>query len=178
MPKRPRIIPISGETGEGIYSGPMPDRVLEWEASGLTLLADGIYWQDGDATALLPIAGQGWNLTTNLNDGLVGDFTTRENSASNTLTWIHVHAASPFTIAEWAVSAKWIDGITETFFEFDGAAWDEVVISSGGASDHVAYTDENWTPILEGILNSSVHMGRLVTTGASVMSISDSRPSA
>lgn len=160
------------------FRGAFPVRRFADEEAGLVLLADGVYWQDGDATAKLPIEGQGWLSTTVLTDGLVGDFTTREDSAGNTLTWIHVHAASPFIIAEWAVSAKWIDGITETTYEFDGAAWDEVTISSGNASDHVAYTDENWTLILAGILNSSVHMGRFVTTGASVMSISDSRPSA
>lgn len=143
---------------------------------GITLLANGIRWQDGDATADPPTAGQGWTDTSLLDDGLAGDFTTRVDSTGTTLTILHVHDA--YVIGEWAISAKWIDGVTITVYEWDGAAWDQVTISSGHPSDHVAYTDENFTLVLSGVANSQAHMLRLVTTGANVMSCSDSRPAA
>jgi hypothetical protein len=143
---------------------------------GVTLLANGIYWQDGDATLKPPTAGQGWNSTSNLDDGLAGDTTTRENSTGTTITVLHVHNA--YVIGEWAAASKYIDGQEENVYEWDGAAWDAVSIVSGQPSDHVAYTDETWTLVLTGVANSQAHMLKLVTTGASVMSISDSRPAA
>lgn len=157
------------------FKNGFPVRGLKWRSSP-ALLAAGVYWQDGDATAKPPVAGQGWNLTTNLDDGLVGDTTTRENSTGTTITVMHIHSA--YVIGEWAIAAKWIDGIDESVYEWDGAAWDAVAIDSGAASDHVAYTDETWTLILNGVANSPAHMLKLVTTGAQVMSCSDSRPAA
>lgn len=160
------------------FRGAFPVRRFADEEAGPAMLAIGVYWQDGDAAAFPPTEGQGWLLTTNLDDGLVGDTSTREDSTGATITVLHVHA--PYIIGEWAGESKYDGGHTEKVYEWDGAAWDEVAIVSGEPPDRLSYDNQSWTMILTGVANSSAHMIRLTTEspGSGVMSMSDSRPSA
>ena len=165
--------PIHGIPDEGGISVTPPN-------DGPVLLADGVYCQSADASSKLPVTGQGWLLTTNLSNGVSGDTTTRETGTSASITVLHVHKASPLTIAGWDLTCKWKGDIVipNAYKEGNGFSWTTLANIAGAPLTHAAYTDEQ-IPALFGpeATSKGYHVAVISCsdTSGGFMSCSDSR---
>lgn len=143
------------------------------------LLTDGVYWQSGDASDKTPHEGQGWILTTLLQDGLVGDTSTRVTSTGATISILNVQSA--FDIATWNNVWKWNGSFTVSYWVWNVTVWAGLANSGLSPVDHEAYVDEAVNAVFgANTIVSGYHMA--IVTASSVvggnMSCSDERPSA
>lgn len=79
---------------------------------GGELLADGWYYQFGDASTALPIEGEGW---------LEWDGATDHESNSATISILHVVAAG-LAVASWDTTLSWKGSITPSYYDGDETA--------------------------------------------------------
>jgi hypothetical protein len=112
-------------------------------ASGPALLAAGEYYIAGSDTTATPHEGQGWTLTTALDDGAADDTTTGVTGASGSVTVLHVYAA-PFTIGTWSQTVSYRGTMAMTMAYYDAGAWVPLADSNGSLwGTHVGFSSES-----------------------------------
>lgn len=154
----------------------MSTMLLAGQQSGIVLSA-GAYHASG-SVSLAPTPGN-YTVTANFTDGSAGDTTTRETASGDTQTEVIVVAAE-VKIAAWAQTKKYKETLSQTFFYWDGSAWQSLTDDNPNPwTAHPAYSDESRTATFTGAPFATAF--RCVTTetdtSAGNMSTSDSRVS-
>ena len=111
-------------------------------SSGPAGLAPGEYYIAGLNTTATPHEGQGWTLTTALDDLGAGDATTGVTGASGSVTVLHVYAA-PTSLTAWSQTVSYRGTMSMAMSLYNNGAWDPMSDSNGLLwGTHVGFSSE------------------------------------
>jgi hypothetical protein len=147
-------------------------------ASGPALLAAGEYYIAGSDIAATPHVGQGWTLTTALDDGIAGDETTGVTGASGSVTILHV-LPSVLSLDAWAQTVSYRGTLTLAMAYFNGFDYTNLTDTNGLLwGTHMGFGAESRTATFTPINVQYIRAVFTESNQASGQTIcSDSRPS-